>query len=75
MEEVSSYIEGPRWADLENPIRKVAVNLQIQCSVETVKGLLRKTVYYTLKGERKQILSFKEWISKFVVKYNTGCSF
>lgn len=53
--EQSGYVTGPRWVDIENPIRRAAIEDGLECTTERAASFLRQTVYFTLKGDANRV--------------------
>lgn len=63
---IESWLEGPRWNDIEVWLMKTALELKLKCSTNIKKGFLRKTVFYKIEGEENCLLMFKKRIETLV---------
>lgn len=67
---VESWLEGPRWNNIEAWIMKAAMELKLKCSTDVKSGVLRKTVFYKVEGEYENLVSFKKAIETLVCSAN-----
>lgn len=70
MEYVESYVEGPRWLDIEGALQRAAARIGLPCKTDTSKGVFRKKVFYRLDGERKKLVDFRNWMGAFISENN-----
>lgn len=69
----STYIEGPRWAGLRKALVQIAHLTDVTLVVDSVdKGLIRETIFYTIRGTREQRLKFEQILIESLEAYNRG---
>lgn len=62
---VSTYIECPRWNDIEKFLFDMCVDLNIKLDITNVdKGFIRKTIYFSLEGEIGQLIKANNTLKK-----------
>ncbi len=68
---VSGYISGPRWAIGVELIYDLAASCELEVvRVQEHKGLLSKTIGYTLEGTKLRQAVFSKYLNKAIKEYN-----
>lgn len=67
---LKSYINGPRWANVENFLRKVCFinNYKIELYIE--KGFICETVYFKIECPDDEVDKLKTYLEYSIQKYN-----
>lgn len=62
---VSTYIECPRWNDMEKFLFDMCSDLNIKLDIINVdKGFIRKTIYFSLEGEIDKLVKANNILKK-----------
>jgi hypothetical protein len=68
----SSYAEGPRWAGLKTAIYDIAITCGLAAEINEDKGLIRTTVYFTVRGPQEAIRRFRALLAHAINDYNAA---
>lgn len=70
MAELTSWMEGPRWARISDFLLKSALNLGLSLTITREnKGLIRTTVYFTVSGDADRLQRFANELRAAVREY------
>lgn len=61
---------APRWAKASGFIRQLALKCDVDCKIETTKGLITETGTFVCKGKLPKIEKFKKEFNSAIVEYN-----
>lgn len=67
MEKLDSYIDGPRWANIEIILEFLAKKHNLTIETWVIKRLLRRRVYFELTGTREDI---NAWLDDVIKQFS-----
>lgn len=66
----SSYCEAPRWARTRQFLVEASARAGVELDVSKhEKGLIRETIYFTVRGASENIVRFKRLLSSAAQEY------
>ena len=66
---IKSYIEAPRFAHIGIALRKAALGIGVDITIDTEKHLLRETVFFEVSGNEERINRFSTWLESAIKEY------